>query len=339
MRHHVSLTGVILTAATAILSPPLPAAYANPLTLPTPRQAAAGTAGCGKIHLISGITTYHSLISTARDRTYSVHLPAGYDRDTAYPVVLGFHGSDSIGFFFEADTRMSESQFSAGKIMVYPDGVGGAWAGANYSEVSVDEDLQFVSDLLAELRDEYCVDDSRIYATGMSNGGGFVNTIACSGAVGGQFAAFAPASPSLYTDSNNNSGDCAPARSPMPLLEIHGGSDASVPYGGGEGEGGAEPAIMTWLGWWAERNGCAGDAGVQVEDSFGGDVHHYVWTCGGGGGGGTEEGVLQHWKVDDMGHCWASTEINFSQIAAGEGPTHIQASQIIMEFFDQFTKP
>lgn len=42
----------------------------------------------------------------------------------------------------------------------------GAWAGANYSEVSVAEDLQFVADLLDEVRDGYCVDDSRIYATG-----------------------------------------------------------------------------------------------------------------------------------------------------------------------------
>lgn len=42
----------------------------------------------------------------------------------------------------------------------------GSWAGANYSEVSIDEDLQFVSDLLDEIRLDYCVDDSRIYATG-----------------------------------------------------------------------------------------------------------------------------------------------------------------------------
>jgi poly(3-hydroxybutyrate) depolymerase len=119
-----------------------------------------------------------------------------------------------------------------------------------------------------------------------------VNTIACS-AIGGEFAAFAPASGAYYTDDAGVTGGCSPARSPLPVLEIHGGIDASVKYDGGEGEGGIEPAIPTWLGWWATRNACTSSA---VEDSFDGDVHHTTWTCAGG-----VEGILQHWKIDDMG--------------------------------------
>ncbi|KAK7750003.1 hypothetical protein SLS62_008112 [Diatrype stigma] len=122
--------------------------------------------GCGKTHFFNGITQYYNLTSSGRDRQYSIHLPGDYDEASPYPVVLGFHGSDSVGFFFEADTKMSEDRFSSGKIMIYPNGVGGSWAGANYSEVSIEEDLQFVSDLLDEIRVDYCVDDSRIYATG-----------------------------------------------------------------------------------------------------------------------------------------------------------------------------
>lgn len=83
------------------------------ITTVTAGIAARATAGCGKVHLLPGITTYHGLTSSGRDRTYSVHLPSGYDRSKPYPVVLGFHGSSSIGFFFEADTRLSESRFSA----------------------------------------------------------------------------------------------------------------------------------------------------------------------------------------------------------------------------------
>ncbi|KAI2784620.1 carbohydrate esterase family 1 protein [Daldinia loculata] len=296
-----------------------------------PTAASAGSAGCGKSHLLPGVTKYHSLTSSGRGRNYFIHTPSNYSETTPYPVVLGFHGSSSIGLFFEVDTGLSSDTFSANKIMVYPNGVGGAWAGANYSEASVEEDLQFVSDLLDDVRGSYCVDDSRIYATGMSIGGGFVNTIACSD-VGDQFAAFAPASGSYYTDNDAAHEDCKPARSPLPLLEVHGGADGSVHYDGGDGEGGEEPSISNWLGWWAQRNGCD-DSAKQVEDSFDGDVHHTTWNCG------SEEGALQHWKIDDMGHCWASTEINFSQVAAGQGPTHIQASQIIMEFFDKFAKP
>jgi hypothetical protein len=38
-------------------------------------------------------------------------------------------------------------------------------------------------------------------------------------------------------------------------------------------------------------------------------------------------------------HDWASTEINFSQIAAGDFPTHISASALIQDFFMAFTRP
>ncbi|KAI0017021.1 carbohydrate esterase family 1 protein [Xylariomycetidae sp. FL0641] len=294
----------------------------------TPRAA---TAGCGKTHLLPGITKYYGLTSSGRDRSYSIHLPSDYSATHAYPVVLGLHGSPGTGLFFEADTRLSEARYSGDKIMVYPNGVGGSWAGANYSEVSVAEDLRFIADLVDEVEAGYCVDTSRVYATGISNGGGFVDTLACDGDVGGRFAAFAPASGAYYTDNDGNHGACAPARSPLPVLEIHGGADESVAYGGGAGEGGTEPAVQDWLGWWAERDGCGG--GPVVTDSFDGDVHHYVWTCAG------QEGVLQHWKVDDMGHCWASTELTFSAISIGQGPTHIEASQLIMDFFDQHSKP
>ncbi|KAJ7327976.1 hypothetical protein DFH08DRAFT_967751 [Mycena albidolilacea] len=82
------------------------------------------------------------------------------------------------------------------KILVYLDGLGGAWAGNNYSEATVPEDLQLVSDLLDEIRAGWCVNNSRIYATGLSIDDGFVNTIACA-PVGANFAAFAAGSGSF----------------------------------------------------------------------------------------------------------------------------------------------
>ncbi|KAH7031416.1 Alpha/Beta hydrolase protein [Microdochium trichocladiopsis] len=354
--------------AASLLQPTIVAGAAVGTTTPSTTTITPGnhhqdnvkrtTAGCGKTHYFNGLTHFHSLTSSGRERKYSIQLPGSYDKDAAYPVVLGFHGSESIGTWFELDTKMSEDRFSAGKIMVYPDGVDGSWAGASYSAVSVDEDLQFVSDLLDTLRAEYCIDDSRIYATGMSNGAGFVNILACSPRLSAHFAAFAPHSGAYYylpSGSGASSSpppavaQCQPARTPLPILSFHGGADTSVPYAGGTGSGGELPPLTDWLADWAERNGCGAET---VEDGFGGDVHHHRWSScgasgGGGGGGGGRGGaggddqvvMMEHYKIDSMGHCWASTEINFSQIAAGQWPTHIDASSIIMAFFDRFQKP
>ena len=78
----------------------------------TPRMLPRQSGGCGKTHFAPGITHYHDMQSSGRERKYSIHIPSGYDEDSAYALVLGFHGSDSVGFFFEADTKMSESRFS-----------------------------------------------------------------------------------------------------------------------------------------------------------------------------------------------------------------------------------
>lgn len=287
--------------------------------------------GCGKTHLFNALPKMRTVKSGGRDRSYLAHVPAGYDKNHRYPAIVGFHGSGGVGFFFEADTGLDQARYTGDKITVYPDGLGGAWAGASYSAATVAEDLQFVWDLLADVRGAFCVDSARIYATGLSSGGGFVDTLACNATVGGEFAAFAPASGSFYTNNDGNYKDCTPARVPTPMLEFHGGQDASVRYNGGQGEGGMEPSIPDWLERWADRNEC--DSPNKQEDLYNGEVHHLSWTCKG------QEGVLQHYKTDDQKHDWPSPWPNFSQLAALDKPTHLEASALIQDFFLKYTRP
>jgi hypothetical protein len=98
---------------------------------------------------------------------------------------------------------------------------------------------------------------------------------------------------------------------------------------------------MLRLEWWAQRLVCTNKIDELLDD---GKVHHHSWTCDG------KDGMLQHYKVDDLGmfnikhiislvdrnigHCWADTEPNLSQISVPQLPTVIRASEVIMKFFD-----
>ncbi|KAJ7790465.1 hypothetical protein B0H14DRAFT_3891157 [Mycena olivaceomarginata] len=112
------------------------------------------------------------------------------------------------------------------------------------------------------------------HTTPASHRGRLVNTIACA-PVGGNFAAFAAGSGSFFRLHRQRrhlrSQACTRARTLLPVLEIHGGSDTDVPFAGGAGVGGTEPAIVDWLSRWATRNG----------GLFAGDVHHSRWACAG----------------------------------------------------------
>lgn len=139
--------------------------------LPRPdKDARASPPGCNVRYLFDGVTKHvFNLQSGKKARSYSYHLPRNYNenRGHQYPVVMGFHGSSSIGLFFEADTKMDRDEFSAEKIMVYPNGLGGSWAGPSYhTESTVEEDIQFVKNVIKDLEKRACIDTTRVYATG-----------------------------------------------------------------------------------------------------------------------------------------------------------------------------
>ncbi|KIW96643.1 uncharacterized protein Z519_02034 [Cladophialophora bantiana CBS 173.52] len=101
-------------------------------------------------------------------------------------------------------------------------------------------DKVFISDLLNYMRDNYCVNNSRIYASGKSIGGGLVDELACSPGHGGDFAALAMDAAAIYTETDGCG--CRPARSPIPILELHGTNDNTVNYNGDTSHGAPLPA-------------------------------------------------------------------------------------------------
>lgn len=215
--------------------------------------------------------------------------------------------------------------------MIYPNGIDGSWAGPSYhsnTSSTISEDIQFVSDLLVDVKGKFCVDEARVFGVGMSNGGGFVGTLACDPVGSTLFNALAVHSGAFYTDVDGPNNGCAPDPSalPIPMLEIHGAADSTVKYEGGQGDGGKQPPISSWLEWWAQRNQCASPKSETIED---GKVQRLTWACGG------KEEIIEHLKIEGLGHCWADTEINLSQISVPQGPTVVRASEIVMGFFDR----
>lgn len=194
----------------------------------------------------SGRSLKRTVESGGKTRTYDIHLPNNYDEGHNYPTIIAFHGLNGTGEGLAKTTNMSHPRWSSDKIIVYPDGVERRWAGANYSAVSITEDLNFVLALFADIRTDFSVDNNRVYAVGYSNGGGFVDTIACNATVGGEFAAFAPISGAYYTNNDENYESCDPGRALTPVLEIHGDKDQTVRYEGGIGQGGPLPSVPDW---------------------------------------------------------------------------------------------
>ena len=164
----------------------------------------------------------HTTINLPSGRSFILSVPENYTAQKQWPVVLAFHGWGQSAENLRGYSRLDAAQ----AITVFPTGKKKAWSPAPYAETSGSEDKKFVLDILDSLRATYNVDDSRLYATGMSNGGGFAAYLACQ--MPGIFHSVATISAAYYEDILK---DCA--HEPVGRLDMHGTDDPVVGYYGG----------------------------------------------------------------------------------------------------------
>ena len=181
--------------------------------------------------------------------------------------------------------------------------------------------------MIANFTSTYCIDTSKIYAAGFSNGGGFTGTLACDASINSKIAAFAPVSGAFYIPSSTCNPTtiaipCDKGSRAVPVLEFHGDADTTIPYHGGVESGDCVPDIPHWVTSWSSRDGL-GVRNKTTAGLYGGKATRYQFP---------EDpsdpafGTVTHYRTVGLGHAWPNTEI-----------TSYDATPIIMEFFGNHT--
>jgi polyhydroxybutyrate depolymerase len=260
-----------------------------------------------------------SIRSAGLARTFLVHLAPSYGLQPQ-PVVINYHGYDNTAQRTAQHTNMGAEADKAGFILVFPQAVDSppSWnAGIGHLGPTGDaDDVQFTRDLISYLRNNYCLDTRRIYATGYSEGGGLAYRVACE--LSDQIAAFATVEGAFY----HIPGGCNPSR-PIPFLEIHGQADQLAPYNGNPGSGMA--SVQTMLNLWLAIDHCQSTNKVIFQKA---DVTGLAWpNCALGT-------AIEHYRISDGGHTWPGS----SPIPSlGFTTQTIDANVVIWNFFSQFS--
>jgi polyhydroxybutyrate depolymerase len=249
------------------------------------------------------------------DRTFDVHVPTSYDPTKATAVVLNFHGLTSNSMQEEFLAHTNEKGDEAGFIAVHPQGTGNpaSWnAGAccDPAAMSMVDDVGFVKAMLDKLETDLCVDEKRIYSTGMSNGGFMSHRLACE--LADRIAAVAPVAGVMGLMT------CNPSR-PISVMHFHGTADPLVPYQGSPQMG--FPGVEAMFNDWAKRDGCTA---APIESFRKGDSHCSSYK----GCPGDNEVILC--TVDNGGHTWpGGTPIP----GLGNTTMDISATDAMWDFF------
>jgi polyhydroxybutyrate depolymerase len=159
-------------------------------------------------------------------RTYDLLVPAGHDGTRTYPIVFEFHGDGGNGAGMRKTLDL-ETASQGGAILVYPDGFG-SWD--LESAADANDDIKFVRAMVEAVGAAYCVDTTRVFATGFSNGAYFSNQLGCK--VGAPFfrgiAAHAGGGPFGPDADYDAQGNLVCAGQPVAALVGHGQSDGNV---------------------------------------------------------------------------------------------------------------
>ena len=273
--------------------------------------------------LSTGQTTILGAIThDGLQREYILYVPASYTPGTPAPLVFNFHGytSGALEQMFYGDFRPIAD--TAGFLLVHPQGtvdlLGNPHWNVGWGSSTVN-DVGFTSALIDSLSAQYSIDQERVYSTGMSNGGFFSYKLACE--LSDRIAAIASVTGSMNT---NQSTTCY-AQHPMPVMEIHGTADPTVPYDG-TAFFSSTPSVV---GYWAQFNETDMPATViQIDDSDpddGSTVEHQLFENGNNGA------EVEHYKVINGGHTWPGTAFTSA------GTNHdIDASKEIWRFFSKY---
>jgi polyhydroxybutyrate depolymerase len=204
------------------------------------------------------------------ERTWLAYLPS--KPRPSMPLVIALHGSRGDGQQMMLGSRYGFNILAEreGFVAVYPDGFEGHWndcrAGADYSANTRDiDDVGFLQALIARMVQEQGVDPSRVYVTGMSNGGHMAFRLVLESP--DLLAAIAPVAANLPIPENL---DCAPVEQGVSVLMINGTADPINPHEGGvvnifgNTSRGSVLSSMETVQYWARLAGYEGPGKQQA---------------------------------------------------------------------------
>ena len=139
---------------------------------------------------------YHETMQLdGRERTFTIHVPTGYDPAKPMPVMIINHGLSQTGALIEEQFNSNKLADEDGFIAVYPDSVDWfdikdlrTWDSGNGLVLpgTHSGDIHFMDDIINTAKAQLNVDDKRVFMVGHSNGG--MMTYAAAPALSGELA-------------------------------------------------------------------------------------------------------------------------------------------------------
>jgi len=288
---------------------------------------------------VTGPKTYRNSVDIHLNgfrRTYLVHVPAGYDAQKRYPLVVVIHGAFDTAAGIEKISGFSKLADREGFIALYPNGFGifgflQHWnAGHCCGKAAADnlDDVGFIAKTIEDASRQLSIDHHRIYMVGFSNGGMLTYRFAAER--GDLLAAAAPLAASIGGRPSALSPEWRISEpvAPLPLVYFHGLADDDVRFEGGISlhRKGTRTywSVEKSIAFWVERNGCRPNP--EMRRLYRDGISLTLWSqC-------SDDAEIALYLLKDWGHVWPGKY--FTKDLEGDHPLkNFDAAEVIWHFF------
>ena len=297
-------------------------------------NAPRGSKGCGKASTLNSTGTVengkkYNLNVGGKNRTFFITLPNNYDNTKPHKLLIANHcmGSKAEDFVHHSPDYDHPTPYygqqkldkNGDYIFVAPQGNdNGTWNGM--------EDHQFVDEMITTMFDNYCIDTTRVFATGFSFGAMFTNSLAQDlqerlRAV----AVYATADYNIWLPSAGT-GRYDAKDLPIAWMGVHGKRDGVCDYT--RAKTSALPRILKRNGK-ADADGNFTDASSEKPQEFNGTAGHlcYDFTT-------VDPRFPVKWCSWNGEHQW--TAHDGSNTSTGQGWQNTWVPEEVHKFFEQF---
>ena len=227
------LIGIVLLFVVALvgffvfLGPPIDPALLKPTDFKYPN---IGASTCASSRL-TGETGATDDIETKAGATYNVRTPANYNKRYAHPLIVVYAPAGTSASKSERHVHLTQEATQAGFIIAF----------ANKLRMSL-KAIDKLSTIPKSIQEKWCIDPSRIYFTGHSDGGTITNALTFLPDSKTKPTAIAPSAAGMDTESLKQYA----CPTPLPVMVFHNKDDSHFKDFGQQA-----------ADWWANCNQCS----------------------------------------------------------------------------------
>jgi polyhydroxybutyrate depolymerase len=127
----------------------------------------------------------HQFMLENLSRRFIVRLPTNYTRDLAWPVVLALHGNGGSASYWDvtSGTRNIRDVLQDKAVLIIAEAIDGQWRDYNMPSntwpARIESELLYFEEVLAQAKNELCVNEDALFSMGFSGGGSFSGVLGC----------------------------------------------------------------------------------------------------------------------------------------------------------------